>query len=304
MIEAAMRSENRRAALTVEAPAKVNLTLAVQGERADGFHSITSLVMGVRLDDELTFSPTTEAGVHLACDDPTIPVDERNLVVRAAMSLAERAAAPRGVRIGLRKRIPVAAGLGGGSSDCATTLRTLNSLWDVNLDDAELAELGACIGSDVPLFFYLPAAIVTGRGEQVRPVSLPWTGWVVLAHGGWPVSTAEVYANWRESDRRPEKLGPLDDLLSCRRAAELTPRLFNDLEPAICRTVPAVGDFQRRLTDVTGHAWRLSGAGSTAFAIFDTENEARRTAERIDVPGPAKRVMVVEKLSATTKQLC
>ncbi len=283
--------------LTALTPAKINLALLIHGRREDGYHTLTSLVTGVELFDEITFAPAECPGVRLACDDPAVPEDERNLVVQAAVSLAERVGWVRGVTIKLRKRIPVGAGLGGGSSDCATALRTLNRLWDAGLSDVELGQLGAQLGSDVPLFFHLPSAVITGRGEQVQPVTLRWSGWVVLALGGWTVSTRAVYANWREADRSGRDYNVVDALPACGTAAELSPLLVNELEPAVFRTVPAVRQFHAGLVEWTGHAWRISGAGSTAFALFDRETEARGMAATVREKKLTQRVVVVRNLS-------
>lgn len=293
MVDAAMHRDTTGTTLRVEAPAKINLSLEIHERRSDGYHALTSLVIGVELFDEMTFTPAKNPGVHLVCDDPAVPVDDGNLVTRAAVLLAERVGVLLGVRIELRKRIPVAAGLGGGSSDCAVALSTLNSLWNAGLPDDELAKLGAELGSDVPLFFSLPAAVVTGRGEHVRATALGWSGWVVLAFGGWAVPTGEVYANWRDEDHIARDSNVIEALLSCRSASELGPLLVNGLESAVFRTVPAVRAFRQGLEDSTGHCWRISGAGSTAFTLFDTEGEARRMGEALRQKQQAKRVMVV-----------
>ena len=292
-----MHRDTCETTLTALAPAKINLTLEVHGRREDGFHALTSLVAGVELFDELIFTPTGRPGVHLASDDPDLPVDEGNLVVRAAALLARRLAGSPGVRVELRKRIPVGAGLGGGSSDCAAALRALNTVWAIELPESELAEMGARLGSDVPLFFHLPAAVVTGRGEQVRSTALGWSGWVVLAFGGWAVSTGKVYANWREEDRGDRDYDVIDAVLSRTTASQRAPLLVNELEPAVFRTAPAVRDFHEALVESTGHPWRISGAGSTAFALFDRQSEATRMGEVVDANGLAKRVAVVRSLS-------
>ena len=305
MVDATMPPHSHHTALTASAPAKINLTLQVHGRRDDGYHTLSSLVVGCALFDDLRFSASDDPGVYLSCDDPGLPADRHNLVNRAAAALAQHVDRPPGVSIELRKRIPLAAGLGGGSSDCATTLRTLNTLWNVGLTDGELARIGAQLGSDVPLFFSLPVALIGGRGEQVQPVVLRWSGWVVLAMGGWPVLSRQVFANWRPADRGPRDPGALDTLLSGTSASALSPLLVNELEPAVFRTEPAVRDFQSALVESSGHRWRISGAGSTAFALFDHEPEARRVAEMIHQHGLAKRVALVRTLNGPTdEQLC
>jgi len=297
MVDTSMLCHSPEATITALAPAKINLALEVHGKRGDGYHALTSLVVGVELFDEMSFAALDHPGVHLACDHPDLPTDQGNLVTRAAALLAQHVDKPSGVRIELRKGIPVAAGLGGGSSDCATTLRELNALWGAGFPNEELAEMGAGLGSDVPLFFALPSAMITGRGEQVRPVPLRWSGWVVLAMGGWPVLSREVYANWHREDQGTPDRNVADALLSCASASELGPLLVNELEPAVFRTVPAVRGFQSALEGLTGHRWRISGAGSTAFALFDRQGEAQRVGEAIRTHALAKRVVIVRTLN-------
>ncbi|MCK4661095.1 MAG: 4-(cytidine 5'-diphospho)-2-C-methyl-D-erythritol kinase [Phycisphaerae bacterium] len=292
-----MHCDTCETTLRAKAPAKINLVLRVHGRRADGYHSLTSLVTGIELCDEMTFAPARRAGIHLVCDDPTLAVGCGNLVTRAARLLTEHAAEPCGVRIELRKQIPIAAGLGGGSSDCATTLAVLNRFWNTGLTDKKIAELGAQLGSDVPLFFAMPAAVVAGRGEQVKPVRLDWCGWVVLAFGGWAVSTPEVYANWREEDHTQSDCNALERVASCQSASEMGHLLVNELELAVYRTVPEVRDFHQNLAGHTGHPWRISGAGSTAFALFDRQSEAQRVGEAIQKAELATRVVVTRNLS-------
>jgi 4-diphosphocytidyl-2-C-methyl-D-erythritol kinase len=296
MVEAAAHRDTCSPSLTVSAPAKLNLLLRIHGRRADGYHALTSLVVGVELFDELTFTRTPQPGVHLTCDDPTLPVDDDNLVVRAAARLAARVRRPEGVRIALTKRIPVAAGLGGGSSDCAATLQALNRLWGAGWAADELQELGAELGSDVPLFFHLPAAVITGRGECVRSVRPAWSGWVVLACGGWAVSTPAVYAQWQATDGARTAEGAVDAMLSCRTAAELSRHLCNELEPAVFRAVPAVRGLVEGLAEATGMPWRISGAGSTAFALFDQEVDARHVADVLRATARAPRLVVVRMI--------
>jgi len=265
----------------VLAPAKINLTLRVLGRRADGYHELCSLVTGVGLSDTLWFDPTESGRISLSCDDPELPTDERNLVVRAAHRLAERAGG-RGVHIRLEKSIPIAAGMGGGSSDAAATLRALNSLWEAGLDPEELSRLGAELGSDVPLFFHLPAAVIQGRGEIVRPVRLRWAGWAGLVFGGMPVATKEVYAALdARREIEAEDGAAIEAILSATRAEAIGPHLCNDLEPAVFRVSPAMERLFGQVRDGGGRFARISGAGSTVYSLFDDEAGARAWVERL-----------------------
>src|SRR5262245_53525263 len=154
------------------APAKVNLFLEVLRRRPDGYHDLATLMVAVGLYDSLSFTANDTGEIRLGCDDPALPTGPDNLVCRAARLLRDRHGVRAGADILLAKRIPVAAGLAGGSSDAAATLAGLNRLWQLGLDNGELARLGAELGSDVAFFFSGPAAWCTGRGEIVEPVPM------------------------------------------------------------------------------------------------------------------------------------
>lgn len=267
------------------APAKINLCLKVLGTRADGFHEIRSLALAVGLYDALRFAPGSPGEVVLSCE-AGLPQDEGNLVVRAAHALAERTGCSQGARITLRKSIPVAAGLGGGSSDAATALRGLNALWQTGLSDAELAELGRDLGSDVPLFFDLPAVLMSGRGERTAAVSMAWSGWVLLVPGGWAVLTAEVYRRWQSGDSLGQADAQVIEALEKADSARALMTLCcNDLEPAVYRVCPEVQSLRRRVSDRLNRPARVSGAGSTVFTLYDDEQAAQDAAEALTAEG-------------------
>ena len=165
-------------AATATACAKINLTLDVLGKRDDGFHELESLVIGVDLRDSIRITPGRKPGVTLTCADQRLAGPD-NLVCRAAEELAAFDGRQAALHVDLVKRIPLGAGMGGGSSDAAVTLHVCNRLWGLNHGHATLATVGARLGSDIPLFFSLPAAVITGRGEKVRPVKIRWSGWVL-----------------------------------------------------------------------------------------------------------------------------
>ena len=181
--------------ITSTAPAKLNLTLDVMGTRPDGFHELHSLLAGVDLCDRITCRLLDQPGVEVSCSDESL-ASANNLGVRAVEVLARHVGIDPAVSIHIEKRIPVAAGLGGGSSDAAGVLRICNELWHTGLSAEDLASIGAEIGSDVPLFFSLPSAVITGRGERVERVDMRWSGWALLARVNVPVSTAAVFRAW------------------------------------------------------------------------------------------------------------
>ncbi len=265
---------------TAKAPAKINLTLEVVGRRGDGYHELRSLVIGVDLCDRICCRLRGELGLELACSDAGLAGGD-NLACRAAMKLARYIGREPDLGIELEKTIPVGAGLGGGSSDAAATLRLCNDLWKAGLDRDELAAIGAEIGSDVPLFFSLPSAVITGRGERVEPVTLSWSGWVLLAFAGVEVSTAEVFRAWRPTDgpRLPRETNGA--IIRAATADEMSAMLSNRLEPAVFRVSPAVPRAYDELNRAGFGPMRVSGAGSAMYRLFDEEEAARHAAKTI-----------------------
>jgi 4-diphosphocytidyl-2-C-methyl-D-erythritol kinase len=269
----------------LRAPAKVNLRLEVLGRRPDGYHEIRSLVTAAGLFDELKFDPAAPGFFELFCDEPALPSDQSNLVARAARLMAEQIGRDPGARIALHKSIPLGAGLGGGSSDAAATLRVLNELWEAGLPEAELARIGAEIGSDVPLFFSLPAAVLEGRGERVTRTELRWSGWLLLVLGEAAVSTAEVYRAWRPNDSRTRDAGAIQRMADAAEAETLSELCLNELQPAVFRVAPGVERMYARVQGTVGTRIFVSGAGSTLFALFDSRQEAQSAGRKLSEMG-------------------
>ncbi len=275
--------------ISVPSPAKINWTLRVIRRREDGYHELESLVLTVTLHDQLTFSLRSDDRFILTCQDATLPCDDRNLVCRAAAALAaeaRRGAAPGplGASCHLEKRIPIGGGLGGGSSNAATALQALNRLWGLDWPVDRLAAIAAGLGSDVPLFLHGPAAVISGRGERVRPVRLGWPIWIVLILPGFPIATADVYRAWRPSEAGPavESEDPAGWVLADRqnRAVRLLERAYNMLEPPAMRACPPLRGLLDQLAALAGRPVRLSGSGSTLFTAFDDRPEAEAFAGR------------------------
>ena len=266
--------------ISTRAFAKINLTLDVLGRRPDGYHALRSLVIGVDLSDRVACRAAA-GGIRLICDDPSLPTDE-NLVVRAARALADDCGVEAAVEIVLQKTVPRGAGLGGGSSDAAASLRVCNELWNLGLDRDALARIGAKVGSDVSLFFYLPSAIITGRGEVVTPAPMLWHGFVVLVFTGEFVSTPEVFAAWRPSDCAGSLENPNADIAASSTSRDISEMLFNRLEPAVFRVCPSVAEAHHTLSQLGMGPVRVSGAGSVLFMLFDEVESARVAAARIE----------------------
>jgi 4-diphosphocytidyl-2-C-methyl-D-erythritol kinase len=282
-------------ALLVRTPAKVNLFLEVLRRRGDGYHDLATLMVAVGLYDTLEFREDSTGGVSLRCDRPDLSTGPDNLICRAAELVRQTAGATKGVAVRLWKRIPLAAGLAGGSSDAAATLAGLNRLWNLGWDRARLAELGAQLGSDVAFFFSTPAAWCTGRGEIVEPTKLGRTLDFVLACPSVGCSTAEVF----RALTVPE--APLSGDEVRRAAAEgdverLGVLLFNRLQPAAERLCPAVAALHRELARLRPAGQMMSGSGSTVFALCRRPGEALRIARALGSvreEGDGTRVLVV-----------
>src|SRR5262245_21005354 len=230
----------------VWAPAKVNLYLEILGKRADGYHELATLMVAVRLYDTLVFKDEPSGVLELHSSDPALSTGSDNLVMRAAQLLRDHTGCRKGAVMRLVKRIPMAAGLAGGSSDAAATLAGLNRLWRLGLEREDLTALAAQLGSDVPFFFHMPAAWCTGRGEQVNPLRLGRALELVLVCPPLGLSTAEVY---RHAVVPPEPQTGVE----IRQAAaagdieQIGRRLHNRLQPAAEKLCPRIAELHARL---------------------------------------------------------
>ncbi|MEQ1764645.1 MAG: 4-(cytidine 5'-diphospho)-2-C-methyl-D-erythritol kinase [Pyrinomonadaceae bacterium] len=253
--------------------AKINLHLRVLGKRDDGFHEIFTVFQTISLADELSFEPAEV--FELICDDPAVPTDEVNLIVRAAMALKPNG----GARISLIKRIPMGGGLGGGSSNAATALIGLNRLWQLGLNTGQLGSVGAEIGSDVPFFLSGGTGLGIGRGTDIEAIPDFDARPMVLVNPDLHVSTASAYASLRAENLTNSDLNRI--LRVCRSEAEspdfLRSALLNDFEPVVFAEFPEIGRANQRLIELGASRALMSGSGSSVFGIFDKE-ETRQTA--------------------------
>ena len=265
------------------APAKLNLFLHIVGRRPDGYHELQTLFQFLDLSDEIAYTARDDGDVRRT-GGPSDIDPEQDLVVRAARLLQQHTGTTRGVDIGVRKRIPMGGGLGGGSSDAATTLLALNRLWALRLAIDELAELGLVLGADVPVFVRGRAAWAEGVGERLVPVEIEQP-WYVVVDPGCHVSTAEIFGDpTLTRDTAPITIpDPV-----CGAASLGKPRLplsvlfeqtANDCEALVRKRYPAVDAALRRLTP-HGHA-RLTGTGGCVFVATETEAKARSIVEQL-----------------------
>jgi 4-diphosphocytidyl-2-C-methyl-D-erythritol kinase len=262
------------------APAKVNLHLEVLGKRPDGYHALETLMVAVSLCDTLVFQDDPSGQMHLKCNREEVPTGPENLVLRAAELLRKTTGCQRGARVRLVKRIPLAAGLAGGSTDAAATLAGLNQLWDLRLPAERLVELSAKLGSDVAFFFQTPAAWCTGRGEIVAPAPLGKKFWLTLACPPFGLATAEVYRNV-EVPRVPRSGDGIRQALAAGDVELVGRLLHNRLQEAAAMVRPEVADYQRRLEELHPAGARMSGSGSTLFALGRNRQDAARIAHEL-----------------------
>lgn len=283
-----------QAEITLRAPAKLNLSLAVLGRRPDGFHEIESLLVPVDLADTLVLRTDGPPGIRLSVTFAgllatprgrplarDVPADPTNLVVKAAAALASAAGLEPAVDIELVKRIPSGAGLGGGSSDAAAVLRAAAAAWQLDWPRERLAELAASIGSDVPWFFADAAAIAAGRGERIVAVPPLPPLFAVIACPPAGLSTAAVYRACRPEPERAGDAAALAETLAAGDLRGALPLLHNSLEaPArsLCRDIDRLlGDLERS----GGLCPRLTGSGSACFTLCRTQPEAEAVAVRL-----------------------
>ncbi len=261
-------------AIRVWAPAKVNLFLEVLARRPDGYHELATLMAAVSLYDTLELTEEPSGATALRCDHPSLSTGPDNLICRAVELVRRESGRSGGVTIRLWKRIPIAAGLAGGSSDAAATLAGLNYLWRLGWDRAKLIRLGAELGSDVSFFFAAPAAWCTGRGEQVEPLRLGRALDLVLITPPAGLSTAEVFRGVTVPST-PRSGAAVRQAAAAGDINELGRQLHNRLQPAAEQLCPAVTGLIARLAGSVGPAGQLmTGSGSTVFALCRCAGEA------------------------------
>jgi 4-diphosphocytidyl-2-C-methyl-D-erythritol kinase len=267
-------------------PGKVNLLLNILGRRPDGFHELETLLFPVAVCDQLTFS-RAGGGVQLTCSNPRLPTGADNLVHRAAVAFLQAARITEGVRIHLEKKLPLAAGLGGGSGNAATTLLGLNELFGQPLPADRLGELAATLGSDVNFFLQTRPALATGRGENIQPLDFfPALrgATFLLIHPGFGISTPWSYralANFPAALNG--QLGRAQKLISLLRQAELAAAgraFYNALEAPALHKYPVLGLYQEFLREHGAAAALMSGSGSTTFAVFPEAGAAAVAEEK------------------------
>jgi len=280
--------------MRVLAPAKVNLFLRIVGRRSDGYHLLDSLMVPVSLYDEILIQTEIETGsgekkekygqarILVTCDDPTLPSDETNLAYKAAALLCKEAGVHTRVSIDLRKGIPAGAGLGGGSSDAAAVLKSVNLLLSLGFSETQLCTLAVRLGADVPFFIACRPARVTGIGEIIDPVSSLPSRWLVIVVPPFSVSTPWAYRRFDDLpafEIPPESSGNFPD-------QDWSPTsLVNDLERAVLPAYPLIGQIKDQLLRLGAEGALMSGSGSAVFGIFPTHTSAEQAAQILKEKG-------------------
>jgi len=284
--------------IKLKAYAKLNLRLEVLGKRPDGYHDLWSIFHLISLHDELEFEPLENGRIVLSCDNQHLPVNEKNLVVKAARLLQGSFGSKEkglsqddrlpGANITLTKNIPIGAGLGGGSSDAAAALLGLSKLWGMELSDLELHRLALELGSDVPYFLTGGTALVTGRGENIEPLTWKQDYHFVIVYPGFGVSTAWAYKNLKISLTKGPGFSKMigNDLSLGPDPEQLAKSLGNDLENAVIPSHPQIEQVKQQLVKSGALGALMSGSGSSVFGIFTDSGTARQSALDLKLQWP------------------
>lgn len=271
--------------IRLAAPAKVNLYLKVTGKRPDGYHNLVSVMQALELADIITVSRAS-SGIVLDCDDPAVPVGPGNIAYRAAESLLDASGSGAGLRISIAKRTPMAAGLGGGSSDAAATLKAVDLLLGLDTPEDTMHAIATALGADVPFFLKWPTALAQGIGEELSPLTPPAESWLVLVNPGISVPTRWVYDNLNlgltnhpNSTTLPPFVGcPLTD-------GPMLSFLHNDLESVTAPRYPVINEIKDRLVSLGALGALMSGSGPTVFGVFAGREDAYRAADGMKSTG-------------------
>jgi 4-diphosphocytidyl-2-C-methyl-D-erythritol kinase len=267
---------------TLPSFAKINWLLRILGKREDGFHELCTIFQTISLFDEITFEESDET--VLTCSVETIPVDETNLILKAARLLEKEFAAGKGAKIHLEKRIPAPGGLGGGSSNAAVALLGLAALWKLEIRFERLVEIGRTLGSDVPFFFYGGTASGTGRGTEIVPLPDFSEKYLLLVTPRIEVSTADAFARTNAPYLTKETSKSILEI--CQIEADgfnlRQTKLSNDFEKSVFEFRPEIKEVKDKLLELGARQAVLSGSGATVFAIFDKEETRQATLKALE----------------------
>ena len=286
--------------ITKKAYAKINLGLDVLGKRDDGYHLVKMIMQNVDIYDTLTFRRTTEGKITLKANDDTIPVDDSNLICKVAKQLQEKYGVTYGAEIELVKRIPVAAGMAGGSTDGAAAYRALNDLWELGLSDKELCELAVKLGADIPYCIVGGTALSEGIGEVLTPIDGKAKYHLVVAKPDIMVSTGWVYTELDSTEitRHPD-IDAVKAAISEGDVKRMCDEIHNVLEPVTTAKYKVIKDIEKLLEDNGAVKAFMTGSGPTVFAVFDNENTAKKGFEAVKKSGLAPQLFLTKPIDPT-----
>lgn len=260
--------------IRIKAPAKINLSLAITGKQKY-FHEVEMVMTTIDLSDYITVSILPAAdGIVLQSECLSIPLGKSNLAYRAAVLFMKHFNIKSGVKIEIEKQIPIAGGLAGGSSDAAATFKGLRQLFNINCTDEELCKLGEQLGSDIPFCIIGGTALATGRGEILTPLKSPPKCWTIIVNPRLSASTRDIYSGFRLENADYINTKAMVDAIENEDFNEICAQLANNLEPITTKIFPVINDIKRELLINGASGVRMSGSGSTVFALVYTEKKA------------------------------
>ena len=278
-------NNHKKNIISLKAHAKVNLFLEILGKRDDGYHEIETIMQEIDLADNLQFEEIQE-GIKLECNNKNIPINQDNLVCKAANLILKECGIKKGVLINLEKNIPVGAGLGGGSSDAAATLKALNSLWKVGLNDGDLIEFAAKLGSDIPFFINGKTSLCSGRGEVISPVKVRDRMDYLILFPRVHISTETIYKNLKiDLTKKRKDVSFFLDALKYSEVVGISKLLFNRLEEVIFTTYPDLLQIKSALESFDFCGLSISGSGSAFFGLCNDRHQAEVIKSKVESSG-------------------
>jgi len=278
-------NNHKKNIISLKAHAKVNLFLEILGKRDDGYHEIETIMQEIDLADNLQFEEIQE-GIKLECNNKNIPINQDNLVCKAANLILKECGIKKGVLINLEKNIPVGAGLGGGSSDAAATLKALNSLWRVGLNDGELIGFAAKLGSDIPFFINGKTSLCSGRGEVISPVKVRDRMDYLILFPRVHISTETIYKNLKiDLTKKRKDVSFFLDALKYSEVVGISKLLFNRLEEVIFATYPDLLQVKSALESFDFCGLSISGSGSAFFGLCNDRHQAEVIKSKVESSG-------------------
>lgn len=273
----------------LKSPAKVNLSLEILKKRQDGYHEIRTVLQKISLYDILNFSLEKEKGIFIETDHPSLPIGRDNLVYKAAESILKRIKYNGGVRIRIEKRIPIGSGLGGGSSNAASTLKALNKIFKLGMSNKALMKIGSEIGADVPFFLFDGSAIGFGIGDKLKGIEIPHL-WYILIYPNFEVSTRWAYKNFLLTKNQFHL--KLHTFL--KNIYNIPSILRNDLEDVVSKEYPEIEIMKRALLDVGALGSSMTGSGPTVFGIFESKRDVKKALEKLNIDSKERGWTIIE----------